>query len=528
MKNFINKHRILFLIIIILCILQALLTVGGESLIAESINYATAHNMKIFWIIFSSDIVMWLLVVFIVFIKHSLIYKIEYQMNNYLRDVQMTNVLNLDYKTFHEKEIGGYVSNFINDVQLVSESVLKPMFAIIELFSFIIFSIVMIGLVNWFILVIMITISTLTFMIPRIFAKKLNRNNTKVIDGLETFTSKTKNMLSCFDVIYNYNLFKFTKQEAISTSDDLEEIKYKKETFQNFNSFLLKLLTSISMIICLILIVILATRNDFEIGWILGLSLLIANFYSSSHKIIDAIVALTGIKPLLEKFNPKSSEVWNIQEPLSLLEHDIVLKNISLELNGKTIVENTNMQFEKNKNYAIIGASGAGKTTLFKIITLFYDNYNGDVIWDNKILNKAYTHALNKQICYISQDNFLFNTTIKDNIILDQPFDLVKFQKVIKLSGLEDFINDNNYNIAIVNNGINLSGGQKQRLVIARGLYHDKKIFLLDEATSAIDKQTGEKIELNLLNNKDFTVIAISHHLSNTIKPLFDKIYTIS
>ncbi len=528
MKQFIKQHWKLFTVIIIFSIIEGLLIVGGESLTSVSIDYAIAHNMKMFWVIFGCNVVMWLLIVIIVYVRHSLIYKIEYRMKNHLRKIEMANLLNLDYKSFNEKEVGSYVSNFTNDINLVGGLILKPMFDIIELVSLIIFSIIMIGLVSWFILVVMLVLSIATISIPKLFAKKLNYNNTKILVALETFTSKAKNLLSCFDVIYNYNLFNSSKQKMLTMSDELEKTKYKKEIFQNFNTSILIISSSINMILCLALIVILSTRKDFETGWILGLSLLVPSFYVSLNHTNKSIVALAGVKPFLKKFKLNSSEIWNSQKPLSPLENSLTLENISLELNNKLVVQDINMKFENNKNYAIVGPSGVGKTTIFKIITLFYNDYKGDIKWDKQILSKEYIRALNERICYISQDNFLFSKSIKANIILDQEFDLTKMKEVIKLSGLEDFINnDQDYDKEIKNNGANLSGGQKQRLVIARGLYHNKKIFLLDEATSAIDKLTSEKIELNLLKNKDFTVIVISHHLSEKIKSCLDKIYTI-
>ena len=178
---------------------------------------------------------------------------------------------------------------------------------------------------------------------------------------------------------------------------------------------------------------------------------------------------------------------------------------------------------------ALVGHSGAGKSTIMNLIPRFYDRISGDISIDGSSIYKTKISSLRKNISLVSQDTTLFDDTIKNNIsYANQRASEENIIEAAKLSFAEEFINKlpNKYDTVIGENGVRLSGGEKQRLSIARAMLKDSSIILLDEATSSLYAETENKIQkaINFLT-KDRTTLVIAHRLSTILNS--DKIYVI-
>jgi len=178
---------------------------------------------------------------------------------------------------------------------------------------------------------------------------------------------------------------------------------------------------------------------------------------------------------------------------------------------------------------ALVGHSGAGKSTILNLIPRFYDIQNGDIKIDNQSIYASKIFSLRKNISLVSQDTTLFDDTIENNIkYADINATLNEIEEAAKFSFADDFIQKlpNKYQTVIGENGIKLSGGEKQRLSIARAILKKSPIILLDEATSSLDAETESKIQkaINFLT-KGRTTIVIAHRLSTILNS--DKIFVI-
>ena len=179
---------------------------------------------------------------------------------------------------------------------------------------------------------------------------------------------------------------------------------------------------------------------------------------------------------------------------------------------------------------ALVGKSGAGKSTILNLIPRFYDANSGDIKIDNQSIYKTTLLSLRQNVSLVSQDTLLFDDTIRNNLIYAKPNASVKeIEEAAKFSFADEFIEKlpHKYETIIGENGIRLSGGQKQRLSIARALLKKSKIILLDEATSSLDADTEDKIQkaINFLT-LGRTTIVIAHRLSTILNS--DKIYVIN
>ena len=195
----------------------------------------------------------------------------------------------------------------------------------------------------------------------------------------------------------------------------------------------------------------------------------------------------------------------------------------------KSILKSINLNIPGKKMTALVGHSGAGKSTILNLIPRFYNIDEGNIKIDNQSIYESTIYSLRKNISLVSQDTTLFDDTIKNNIAYAN---LDASQKDIEEASKYSFANEfieklpQKYETKIGENGVRLSGGEKQRLSIARAILKKSPIILLDEATSSLDAETEDKIQkaINFLT-QGRTTIVIAHRLSTILNS--DKIYVI-
>ena len=207
----------------------------------------------------------------------------------------------------------------------------------------------------------------------------------------------------------------------------------------------------------------------------------------------------------------------------------IEFKNISFSYGNRKILKDLSFVVNPGHKVAIVGPTGAGKSTISKLIFRFYDPSSGNIFIDNQCLRDVTQRSLRSNIGVVPQDTVMFNDTIKYNISYSKPgSSMIEIENVAKLSSIDKFIADLElgYETVVGERGLKLSGGEKQRVAIARALLKNPKIFIFDEATSALDTKTEKLIEKSLkkLSNKNTTLV-IAHRLSTVIDA--DKIIVL-
>lgn len=207
----------------------------------------------------------------------------------------------------------------------------------------------------------------------------------------------------------------------------------------------------------------------------------------------------------------------------------IEFKNISFSYGNRKILKDLSFVVNPGHKVAIVGPTGAGKSTISKLIFRFYDPSLGSIFIDDQCLRDVTQRSLRSNIGVVPQDTVMFNDTIKYNISYSKPSSsFVEVENVAKLSSIDKFIADLElgYETVVGERGLKLSGGEKQRVAIARALLKNPKIFIFDEATSALDTKTEKLIEKSLkkLSNKNTTLV-IAHRLSTVIDA--DKIIVL-
>jgi len=441
-----------------------------------------------------------------------------------------------DTQLVDSKHSGKFITNLTNDVNMITALVST---GILNLFKD---SFTLIGLLivmfyqNWklaLFAIIMIPLASFA-------AKKLGKRMSKVT----TEQMKKAGILNTYliEIFKNHKLMKIFQQENYEKSRAEKYINNLKETSKKINivfvrsSPIMEFLTGI-MIGCLIYISAkLVLKNELEVSNFFSFLAAMMLAYQPVRSLATLNVTiqqgLSGAKRVIPIIDNQNKIIENYNDNnLIINQGNINFRNISFKYNKNEnqILNSINLDIPGKKMTALVGHSGAGKSTILNLIPRFYDADNGDISIDGQSIYKSKIYSLRKSISLVSQDTTLFDDTIKNNIAYaNLGASLSEIEEAAKFSFADEFIKNlpKKYDTIIGENGIRLSGGEKQRLSIARAILKKSPIILLDEATSSLDAETEDKIQkaINFLT-KGRTTIVIAHRLSTILNS--DKIYVI-
>ena len=270
----------------------------------------------------------------------------------------------------------------------------------------------------------------------------------------------------------------------------------------------------------------------------------ISNFviiYNYQAKVKNLLVGIVKIAEYNKKFSIAANRVYEVIESGKFakeqfgnikkdkLEGSIKFVDVSFSYDTEEILKKMNFTIKPNEKIAFVGKSGAGKSTIFNLITHLYQVSSGKVLLDDININDLDCNTIRNNMSIITQNPYIFNFSIKDNLLLaKEDATLKEIRKACRLACIDDYIMSlpDKYDTPLGENGIILSGGQKQRIAIARALLMQTEIILFDEATSALDNETQEHIQKAIDNLKgEYTILIIAHRLSTVIDA--DKIFVI-
>ena len=274
-------------------------------------------------------------------------------------------------------------------------------------------------------------------------------------------------------------------------------------------------------------------------------TLLIANaivLFSYRNNLLNNLMEKTGELLLqLKSFNISSDRVFSILENkefrkerfgkkhLKKVNGDFEFKNVYFGYNENEVLKDLSFKVNANETVAFVGKSGAGKTTIFSLLCKLYDIKQGQIKIDDVDIKELDEESIRNNITIISQNPYIFNMSIKDNLkLVKENITDEEIKRACKLACLDEFIETlpNKYDTVVGEGGISLSGGQRQRLAIARAFIQETEIILFDEATSALDNETQAKIQQAINNLKEnYTILIIAHRLSTIINS--DRILVI-
>jgi subfamily B ATP-binding cassette protein MsbA len=382
---------------------------------------------------------------------------------------------------------------------------------------------------DWFLTLIILGTAPLFLFIFNWTGKKVRKHVAVVQQDFAEMTHNVSEGIEGQKIIKALNLKKYFAQRFFKSQEDYLKSQRSTSLVEENSHPAVELVGGIAFALVIIIAHHRMQQGILTTGSFMAFVAALAMFIDPMRKFSQAnvrmnhgVVAKNRIFSILnEKIEEDSGEI-----SISEFNNEIVVSNLSFSYEGnREVLSDFNLTINKGEKVALIGLSGSGKSTLVNLLLKLYNVNRGQITIDGHNINNIKLDELRSLFALVSQDIFLFNDTVKNNILLDKEVDDQAYAQALKVSFSKDFINelDQKDETLIGDRGVLLSGGQAQRLTIARAFLKDAPILLFDEATSALDNES-EKIVQKALDQLggEKTVIAIAHRLS-TIQN-FDKI----
>jgi len=455
------------------------------------------------------------------------------------KDIQtdmFDSLIKADTQLVDNKHSGKFITNLTNDVSMITNLVST---AILNLFKD---SLTLIGLLsvmfyqNWKLALIAIIMIPLASAAARTLGKRMGKVTTEQM--------KKAGLLNSYliEIFKNHKLIKIFQKENFEKGRADKYIGELKETSKKINevfvraSPIMEALTGIMIAFLIFISAKLIANNELEVSnffsFLAAMMLAYQPVRSLATLNITIQQGLSGANRVL----PIIDDVQKISEKktakkLQIQAGKINFENVKFGYHSEEnqILNSINLSIPGEKMTALVGHSGAGKSTILNLIPRFYNIDLGDIKIDDQSIYDTTIHSLRKNISLVSQDTTLFDDSIRNNIAYaNSEASHEDIVKAAKYSFASEFIEKlpNKFDTLIGENGVRLSGGEKQRLSIARAILKKSPIILLDEATSSLDAETEDKIQQAIsFLTKGKTTIVIAHRLSTILNS--DKIYVI-
>ena len=524
MKIYMKQNKVLLLFTILTSIIASLGYVFMAVLLQKLLDIAVEKNMQQFIPMVLFSIFYFVMLGIFLYLQSLLSKRITCKIIKQIRTDVFKGIVSQSMGDFGKRNTADYLSIITNDVKMIEDNFLLPFFEVVQYTVIFISSFVLMIYFDVIVTIVVFVAITLMFLVPSLLGKELEKRQNTLSSQLADFTTKLKDILSGFEIIKQYVIQKFDKENS-----DTIHTKYSVDKLFALNEGLSSFLALMVQIVVLFLSAYFIITERITVGTLLGMVQVSSNLANPLIMIFTNIPKIKSIQPIIEKLTVLSKyELNEVPKKQSATFNSVVsISNLSFAYEKQNrVLDKINLHIEKGKKYVIVGKSGCGKTTLVKLLAGYYTEYSGKILYDNTDLNMMNENDIVQLSSIIHQNIYMFNESVYDNICLHEDYSKESIDKAVKASGLNDVIEKLPEGLLYEagENGSNLSGGQKQRIAVARALIRNKPILILDEGTSAIDMQTAYDIENHLLKIEGLTIITITHNLKKELLELYDNI----
>ena len=435
-----------------------------------------------------------------------------------------TKLNKLPLKYFDQNQTGDTLSRITNDVDTVAQSMDQSIASLVSALALFIGTIVMMFVTNSIMAITAILSSLFGFIFMFMVLSKSQKYFALRQTELGNLNAHIEEVYSGLNVIKAYNGSKVVNEKF----NDLNKKMYvanKKSRF--LSSLMMPMMNFVGnfgyVAVCIVgAILVLDNKTDF--GTIVAFITYVRLFTSPLSQIAEAMTSLQTVAASSERVfefldEKEMSSERNIVKKLDNVKGNIEFKNVSFKYDGnlENTINNFSASIKAGSKVAIVGPTGAGKTTMVNLLMKFYDISDGDITIDGTSIKELTRSNIHDLFTMVLQDTWVFNGTIRENIVFNRENISNKEVEIVsKIVGLDHFVKTlpNGYD-TVITDGDSISSGQKQLLTIARGILQNTPLLILDEATSNVDTRTEELVQKamdKLSENK--TSFIIAHRLS--------------
>ena len=536
-KDYTVKHLKKIFIAILFSILVAASTSGIAYLLDPAIEKIFINqDTTLMYVIPIIIIIAFFTKGFSLYLAKIIMIRVSQELKADVQKDMMKSLISTDTKFIDGVHTGKFISNLTLDVTLLVNlistallNIFKDSLSLIGLMTVMFFQ-------NWKLSLVAIIMIPLATIVARTLGKRITKATKETMDTSALFTKRLVEIFKNHRIIKSFQTENFEHERSSKDIKNLKEKAIKMTEIFTRNTPIMETLTGIMIAALIFYSGILIKNDELEINnffsFLAAMMLAYQPVRSLAGLNISINQGISAAKRVLPMIDRVSEIKDDIQLPnLGINKGAIKFENVSFHYDSKEIValKSANIAMEGGKMTALVGLSGAGKSTILSLIPRFYDKSGGDILIDDQSIYDCNLFSLRENISLVGQDTTLFDDTVKNNIKyakLDASDD--EIYASAKNSFAHDFIEKlpNKYDTLIGENGVRLSGGEKQRISIARAMLKKSPIILLDEATSSLDSETESKIQIAIKElTKNKTSVVIAHRLSTILNA--NKIYVI-
>ena len=436
--------------------------------------------------------------------------------------VRKLQQLSISYHT--NTESGRLQSKVMRDVEQIENLSAQIFISILSILVSIIASLVIVVFKNRIVFLFFLGTVPIAVLIMVYFKGKIKNYNREFRKEMEQTSVSVMEMVEMIPITRAHGL---EEKEADKMENQLENVAqkgFKLDMIQTYFGSISWVAFQIFQVFCLIFTSLMALKGKISIGDV-------ALYQSYFSSVVGNVANIVGLIPIVAKGLESVESVGDIllskdvennkgRRHVADVEGEVVFENVSYSYadSYENVLRDVSFKAQKGETIAIVGASGAGKSTILNLIIGFMQADKGNVLIDGNNINDIDLHAYREHIAVVPQNSILFGGTIRDNITYGlSDVDDKELWSVIEASNLDELIKSlpDGLDTVIKEHGANLSGGQRQRISIARAFIRQPKILILDEATSALDTISEKKIqEATSRLTKDRTTFIVAHRLS--------------
>ena len=421
-----------------------------------------------------------------------------------------------------QDSMSAHVLNFYNTkldtlqayVGTLAEVLINPLLAFFTIFY--------IGRISVKLLLVSCILTPISSYLYSQFAKPMQKKTKEIFDEKEELNSISKDILDGFYILKAYDLQPLFFQKFKDCSERLKKREQEKDKMNSVLGRVFVLLRYIPQLIIPLYGGYLSYCGELSIGQLIQVNTIIWYVLLPLEGILTFLKSSIEVKPIIEEVKQydhieRERDGAKKQKKVEMADIPLLeINDLCFSYDQKVNVLNKlSLQIKRAEHIAIIGKSGAGKSTLIKILCGLESEYLGEVKLDGMSLKEERnSEQWRKKISYVPQNPYLFEGTILENITMGKESSMEEVIRVAKLADAHEFINSfpEKYDTKIGNGGLQLSGGQRKKIAIARAIFHDGELFILDEPMSAFDAESTKKVKEGLaLATKEKGLIMISH-----------------
>ncbi len=436
-----------------------------------------------------------------------------------------SNILNLEVETLDKNSSGVFIQRLTRDTEELSIIFNEIIYELDNLITNISIFLA-IFIINKIVFIYLIFMILVLYLIEKRKLKKLNVKDKEFREKNERTTGFIGELVRGVRDIKMLNSEDSFMNALEANIKDTNKTRHELQSIYRVYFYISSNIKDLMYCMLLILFILLIKSNKLS-----GANALI--IYNFSERVLSVLYSISSIQKRIKSFNLSCKRIYEVIDSdkfkkenfgtthLPHINGDFEFKNVHFSYGKEKVLKGINFKVNANETVAFVGKSGAGKTTIFNLLCKMYESQKGTITIDGKNIKKLDKDTIRGNITIISQNPYIFNMTIRENLTLvkenlteDEMFE------ACKLACLHDYIMTlpDKYDTVIGEGGVNLSGGQKQRLAIARAFIQKTEIILFDEATSALDNETQAQIQKAIENmQKDYTILIIAHRLSTII-----------